>query len=232
MLLHVQALRVSLSDDQASPSRIGCEINTSCPNIPNHPPPSYEPSVAFPALLGPLLKALPKDLTLGAKLPPFTHIGQFQDMLAFLEGEGDKHEGKIAYLACCNTLGNCLGFGSALAGSEQGTSGSVLDAGRFAGMAGAALHPLALGCVPSHSIFGICCRLTRLLCGGCSNVARFSQLIAASPSPSVRNIALVGIGGASDAEGVRRFLAAGATAVACATALGMKGVSVFEGMCV
>lgn len=153
MMLQVQALRAELGDDRARPSRIGLEINTSCPNIPGHPPPSYEPRTAFPALLGPLLEALPESLTLGLKLPPYTHAGQFADLLAFLELAAEKTpgSGRIAYLACCNTLGGCLGFDSGLvanAGAQAAQVGA-LDVDRFAGMAGASLHPLALGCVVS-----------------------------------------------------------------------------------
>jgi dihydroorotate dehydrogenase (fumarate) len=61
-----------------------------------------------------------------------------------------------------------------------------------------------------------------------SNVRRFALVLARSPSPAVRAVALIGIGGASTPASVRRFLGAGARAVGLATALGKGGVGAFD----
>ncbi|KAL7412383.1 hypothetical protein BDY24DRAFT_104389 [Mrakia frigida] len=196
-------LRRELGDLDSKVSRIGIEINTSCPNIPHHPPPAYTPLQSFPSLLSPMLASLPSSQTLGLKLPPYVQIGQFNDLVAYLETTVavDGSASKISYLACCNTLGGVLGLGSELSDGGEGE----FDVDSFAGMGGEAVHPLALG-----------------------NVHRLSLLLSASPHGSLRTISLIGIGGATDSKSVRRFIKAGATAVACATALGKKGVGIFD----
>ena len=73
------------------------------------------------------------------------------------------------------------------------------------GLAGAALHPLALG-----------------------NVATFRRLL--DESEDTRNILIIGVGGVDDGAGVARMNSVGAGAVGCASALGLYGVKVFERM--
>ena len=70
-------------------------------------------------------------------------------------------------------------------------------------MAGAPLHPLALGNV--YTIKG--------------ELFRHTELEA---------IQIIGVGGVEDAEGFRRMRAVGAAAVGVGTALGRKGIRVFE----
>lgn len=53
----------------------------------------------------------------------------------------------------------------------------------------------------------------RLGAGRGSNVLRLSQLLRGHTDPSLRSIALIGVGGICDAAGVERFRAAGASAV-------------------
>ncbi|KAB8339173.1 hypothetical protein FH972_022108 [Carpinus fangiana] len=90
--------------------------------------------------------------------------------------------------------GGAGGFGPAL-GSADGTG--------IGGMAGSALHALALG-----------------------NVARLRAML--DSHESLKQIQIIGVGGVSDGEGCRRMRAAGASAVAVATALGSIGTDVFE----
>lgn len=79
--------------------------------------------------------------------------------------------------------------------SEAGTG--------IGGLAGAALHPLALG-----------------------NVATFRRLL--DQSEETKNVLIIGVGGVEDKGGFDRMTAVGAGAVACGSAMGRLGVDVFE----
>ncbi len=109
-------------------------------------------------------------------------------------GSGSKREFKPR-LAGGTGTGN--GTGEEAGGKEEGGTQGI------GGMAGAPLHPLALG-----------------------NVATLRRLLAAHPE--TRHVALLGVGGVADPAGYRRMRAAGADAVGVATALGRRGVAVFE----
>jgi dihydroorotate dehydrogenase (fumarate) len=71
-------------------------------------------------------------------------------------------------------------------------------------MAGAPLHPLALG-----------------------NVATLRRMLDENGT-KLGHVKIIGVGGVLDADGYRRMKAAGAYAVSVGTGLGLKGVSVFE----
>ena len=79
------------------------------------------------------------------------------------------------------------------------------DGQGIGGLAGAALHPLALG-----------------------NVRMLRTLL--SRHDRTRHIQIIGVGGVSDDAGVQRMLKAGADYVAIGTACGVMGVKVFEGL--
>jgi len=209
MVASIQTLRKELDDASRETSRIGIELNTSCPNIPSKPPPSYNTTALLP-LLQILVKAVRDDptLTVGIKLPPYVIPSQFTDVLSAIESlqeEGDKRN-PISFLTSTNTLGGCI-FGADETG-EHGVEGKdwALPGG-YGGMAGSALHAVSLG-----------------------NVHRFATLLANHPSSLMQKIVIIGVGGVSDAAGVRRMRKAGATLVECATALGRFGVDVFEKM--
>ncbi len=70
-------------------------------------------------------------------------------------------------------------------------------------MAGAALHPLALG-----------------------NVRKIRQML--DLHEELRHIKIIGVGGVSDGAGYRRMRSVGADAVAVGTALGSEGIGIFE----
>jgi dihydroorotate dehydrogenase (fumarate) len=55
-----------------------------------------------------------------------------------------------------------------------------------------------------------------------------SSIIASSPIDAVKRIGIIGVGGVTSAAAYKRMREAGATAVACATALGINGVGIFE----
>jgi len=111
----------------------------------------------------------------------------------------EPNEGSVIdIITCTNTLGSSLVLSDTLApalASEAGTG--------IGGLAGAALHPLALG-----------------------NVATFRALL--DEHTDTENIMIIGVGGVDDQEGFARMGKVGAEAVGGATALGRYGVSVFE----
>ncbi|KAG9127860.1 dihydroorotate dehydrogenase [Ceratobasidium sp. 392] len=217
LLEMIQTLRRQVSDippDGANTTshatRIAVEINTSCPNIVNKPPPSYEPASLLPLLLV-IAQHTTKDpsLVVGLKLPPYVHAKQFTDVIAVLS-KLSSNQGlhPIAFLTCTNTLGSSLLFDDQTLPSHFER---VREAAEFAvptiygGLAGESIHPLSLG-----------------------NVHRFASLLKSSQDQALNDIVIIGVGGVTSAEPAKRMARAGATLFECASALGSRGVSVFE----
>lgn len=185
------------------------EINLSCPNIPNKPPPAYD-GAALTEYIDAITRAKSstpnpnhKVLHVGIKSPPYTYQAQFQTLISALETSSVSNEKSgcpISFITATNTLGSCLvldTFNNAALGSVNGTG--------IGGMAGDALHPLALG-----------------------NVKTIRTLLNQSKREDVRAIGIIGIGGVKDAAGFQRMRSVGADAVGVGTALGREGVGVFE----
>ncbi|KAH6690631.1 dihydroorotate dehydrogenase [Plectosphaerella plurivora] len=185
---------------------LAMEINLSCPNIPNAPPPAYSASglTSYLSLL-----PSPPAIPVGLKTPPFTTAPQFDTLIKALRDSSTvttrtsllRAPCRISFLTATNTLGSCLvlapaGDGAAFENALPGLSG-------LGGMAGAPLHPLALG-----------------------NVQTLSSMVAEHPELS--HIKVIGVGGVGDADGFRRMKKVGASAVGVGTALGAQGVAVFE----
>ncbi|KAI0453432.1 hypothetical protein F5B21DRAFT_479287 [Xylaria acuta] len=201
------------------------EINLSCPNIPGKPPPAYEGEalggyIRRVAEVGAEASKEGKGFAIpwGVKTPPYTHAGQFEMFVSVLrgcavgfpgsgdrngdgDGDGDGNERMpicpLSFVTATNTLGSCL-----LLGGSESILSPVLPGPGIGGLAGAPLHPLALG-----------------------NVATLRRMLDANPA--TRHIALLGIGGVADAEGYRRMRSVGAAAVGVGTALGVRGLRVF-----
>lgn len=57
---------------------------------------------------------------------------------------------------------------------------------------------------------------------------KLSSILASSPIPAIQSIGIIGVGGVTSPAAYQRMKKAGAAAVACATALGMNGVGIFE----
>ncbi|KAG1908511.1 uncharacterized protein F5891DRAFT_17193 [Suillus fuscotomentosus] len=208
MLVTIQQFRASNSTWR---SRIAVEFNSSCPNIKGHPPPSYH----LPSLkpyLDVFAKAFQDDstLTIGLKLPPYIITTQFHDLIecisSYTRTDSGNPTNPIAYFTCTNTLGNSLVFAD-----QTPTPDAKTDTSPFAvppglgGLAGEAIHALSLG-----------------------NVYTFSRLLAESDDPAMREIVIIGAGGVTSPEAVRRMNRAGARIVGCATLLGKEGVRAFE----
>lgn len=60
------------------------------------------------------------------------------------------------------------------------------------------------------------------------NVHRFSTILRSHSDIKLRDVAIIGVGGVTSSAAVLRMARAGATLVACATALGVHGVPIFE----
>ncbi|KAL1952330.1 hypothetical protein VTO73DRAFT_1479 [Trametes versicolor] len=113
---------------------VGIELNTSCPNIKDTPPPAYTFTLLLP-LLDVLSTAFYADpsLTIGLKLPPYLYSTRFAEVIRFVHTytreirpavfmNGNSHQlatqdghplrslNPFAYIACTNTLGSCLLF--------------------------------------------------------------------------------------------------------------------------
>jgi dihydroorotate dehydrogenase (fumarate) len=190
--------------------RLAMEVNLSCPNIASAPPPAYGKKE-----LDEYLEAISDSKStyrgrmttpestpkVGLKLPPYTYSGQFEMVVDSLRKAKSSEPGEgsvIDFITCTNTLGNSLLLNSSLEPVLNNESGSGLG-----GLAGAALHPLALG-----------------------NVATFRKLL--DKDPTTKEIMIIGVGGVEDKDGAERMRKVGAEAVACASALGRYGVAVFE----
>ncbi|KAI0757434.1 hypothetical protein C8Q80DRAFT_1349632 [Daedaleopsis nitida] len=261
---------------------IGIELNSSCPNIKDAPPPSYTFAFLLP-YLDVLSSAFYSDpsLTIGIKLPPYLYSTRFVEVLRFLHTytreirpaafvKGTTHEpldasgqamrslNPFAYLACTNTLGNCILFSEETfsrpfdtpTDSDAGSSNNVnMDTDEPAPAPPSPdpspsppppsstsstppPHPPSPTLFPA-SPFALPPALGGL--GGESlhplalgNVYSFARLLAAHPDPAMRRIRLVGIGGVTSAAAAARMRAAGASVVGCATLLGREGVRAFE----
>lgn len=134
-------------------SFIGVELNTSCPNIPHKPPPSYDPTVlsVFVEALRSFNESLQQSghlsLTLGLKLPPYTYSKQFEDTIQILKEAKTRFPNSISFITCTNTLGSSVLFSDqavASSSSSLGSNGFALPT-EFGGLAGEAIHSLALG---------------------------------------------------------------------------------------
>ncbi|KAH9046445.1 hypothetical protein EDB84DRAFT_1466524 [Lactarius hengduanensis] len=222
MLDAIQELRAKFHDVEGVTSRIGIELNTSCPNIKGSPPPAYNISGLVP-ILDALAECFWKDptLTIGLKLPPYVYSTQFDDLVGCIAtysrpdpSDDSRRLNPFAFLTSTNTLGQTLLFAeqaapaplSVVADSDGGAAPAVfaLPTG-LGGMAGEALHPLALG-----------------------NVYTLRRLLDAHADTSLCDISIIGVGGVTTREAHARMRKAGAAVVACATVLVREGVSVFE----
>ncbi|GAA5828776.1 hypothetical protein JCM11251_005870 [Rhodosporidiobolus azoricus] len=193
---------------------VAVEYNASCPNVPGHPPPAYSRTELAPFLALLAAHASP-ILKMGVKLPPYTYDGQFEAVIKAVEevkGTGEA-EHPVSFLTATNTLGQGLVFSDQIEEVPTSTVAQKKKADLFAlpnpwgGLAGAAIHNTSLG-----------------------NIYRLSVLLGSSPDKRLKSISLIGVGGAHDAASVERYRRAGASGVACATALGREGLAVFEKM--
>lgn len=192
------------------PFPLAMEINLSCPNIPNKPPPAYNAVSLFSYLTAlakvvadPVLSNLPR-IPFGLKTPPYTHTSEYLELFRALEDAAIESPGGkslVSFITSTNTLGSCL----ILADPEaEASADPALPASGIGGMAGAPLHPLSLG-----------------------NVRTIRRLLD-EKKDQLGHIQIIGVGGVLDGAGFKRMKAVGADIVGVGTGLGTKGVGVFK----
>lgn len=182
---------------------LAMEVNLSCPNIPNKPPPAYskEALVQYIDQLRYAVDATPDlpRIPFGLKTPPFTHSTEYEALIGSLEESAREGVCPVSFLTATNTLGSCMVFSCA-----GDPSSPALPGAGIGGMAGAPLHPLALG-----------------------NVATLRRMLN-ERHEKLGHIQIIGVGGVLDEGGFYRMLAAGADFVGVGTGLGLKGVKIFD----
>ena len=206
---------------------LSMEVNLSCPNIPGKPPPAYDSASLLAYLsalkleigrqLEPLEASHPHEghihVPIGIKTPPYTYHDQFQSLVEALLSSAKAQPTHlpcpISFITATNTLGSSLLLAPQVESSPgppysvfHHTLNSASGTG-IGGLAGAPLHPLALGNV--YTIKGMLFQHKEL-----------------------EQIQIIGVGGVEDIDGYNRMRAVGAAAVAVGTALGRRGVRVFE----
>lgn len=183
---------------------LAMEVNLSCPNIPNKPPPAYngESLLEYLEVIGKVTSTSTVKIPVGFKTPPYTHAGQFEVLVgALVKSSAATGTCPLSFLTATNTLGSSL----VMTFKETGHM-AALPNGGIGGMAGAPLHPIALG-----------------------NVSTLRRMLDADANKAkLGHIQIIGAGGVSDAAGYARMKEVGSYAVGVGTGLGVYGVDVFE----
>ncbi|KAI9851984.1 MAG: dihydroorotate dehydrogenase [Vezdaea acicularis] len=199
------------------------EVNLSCPNIPQKPPPAYstqhlrEYITNINTMLSSLEPPSENLVRVGLKLPPYTYETQFDDLIKGLFPDAalnlpfadvkapakPRSNTPIAFLTAINTLGSSM-----VVSVENDESFRLIpsaDLTGICGLGGVSIHPLALG-----------------------NVNTLRRKLNARPE--LKHITIIGVGGVYDSCGYARMISVGADAVGVATVLGARGVDVFENL--
>jgi dihydroorotate dehydrogenase (fumarate) len=176
------------------------EVNLSCPNISGKPPPAYNYDTLreYISALQSVAAASPIKIPTGIKTPPYSNPENFTIVKTALLSCVSDSAPSISFITATNTLGSCL-----LVDDHFSPALKSADATGIGGLAGSPLHPLALG-----------------------NVRLLRHML--DSEPALTKINIIGIGGVSDAAGFRRMKSVGAAVVGVGTALGSRGVGVFE----
>lgn len=89
------------------------EINLSCPNIPDKPPPAYSQEALLSYLMALRHHGI-GTMPVGIKTPPYTYQGQFDILIgALLEASSEQQGCPISFITATNTLGSCFVTGPA-----------------------------------------------------------------------------------------------------------------------
>ena len=195
----ISHLQLEMNQNHHISARLLMEINLSCPNISGKPPPAYSKD-ELSKYLTPLVNADPGGrgtIAVGIKTPPYTYQTQFDELISALL-ESSKDRCPVSFITATNTLGSSLVLSESFTPALKSATGAGIG-----GLAGSALHPLALG-----------------------NVATIRRMLDAHEL--LQHVEIIGVGGVGDAAGYERMRAVGATVVGVGTALGMEGVAVFE----
>lgn len=186
---------------------LAMEVNLSCPNIPDKPPPAYNGDSLrsyLKALQGLIPEPDGQRIPFGLKTPPYTHAAEYVELFSALKYSAQQDRDgvcPVSFITATNTLGSCLVLADP---GVEASSDPALPALGIGGMAGAPIHPLALG-----------------------NVRTIRRLLEEAGRP-LAHVQIIGVGGVLDHNGYKRMQAAGATIVGVGTGLGLKGVGVFD----
>lgn len=185
------------------------ELNLSCPNIVGKPPPaySYENLLEYLLAFNAVMENSNSKVLVGIKTPPYTNPYDFSTVQRALLDAAEASSSRrppVSFITAVNTLGSSLLL-TEMPGPQRGYGPQLnsLDGSGIGGLAGAPLHPLALG-----------------------NVFRLRRML--DEKDQLKDIVVIGIGGVEDAAGYQRMRAAGAAAVGVGTALGRKGINIFQ----
>ncbi|KAK5717866.1 dihydroorotate dehydrogenase [Elasticomyces elasticus] len=118
------------------------EINLSCPNIPDKPPPAYSGSslAEYLTVLAEEKTAGEGRVAVGIKTPPYTYHDQFQTLIDALLASCNP-TCPVDFITAVNTLGSSL----VLADIDGSPAINSATGAGIGGMAGSPLHALALG---------------------------------------------------------------------------------------
>ena len=184
------------------------EINLSCPNIVDKPPPAYSGIV-----LQEYLFALQRSQETGSPIPvgiktsPYTFHDQFVTIIEALKATtGGGLRCPVDFITATNTLGNCLVLEDTDAPSNYVPVVKSASGYGIGGVGGAAIHALS-----------------------CGNVATLRKML--DQHDTLRHIELIGVGGVADYLGYDRMRSAGANVVAIGTAFGKEGTEIFHKIC-
>jgi dihydroorotate dehydrogenase (fumarate) len=206
----VECYRQICSHQRTVRMPLATEINLSCPNIVGKPPPAYDSASLLLYLSALKLEVANQSrqhdnvpVPIGIKTPPYTYHDQYASLIsALLESAKTKEPRSatcpISFITATNTLGSAL-----VLASEDTPSLNSANSTGIGGLAGAPLHPLALG-----------------------NVRTIYSMLQQNKA-ELGHIRIIGVGGVDTFEGYRRMRSVGATAVGVGTALGRKGVEIF-----
>lgn len=197
----------AISDTAALvPFPLAMEVNLSCPNIPGKPPPAYNGNALLHYLRALQEAPAPASgprIPCGLKTPPYTHSTEYAELINALEASASPSAPcPVSFITATNTLGSCLILADPEAAAGASTP-ALPDAG-IGGMAGAPLHPLALG-----------------------NVRTIRRMLDERKG-ALGHIQIIGVGGVLDSAGFGRMRAVGADFVGVGTGLGIRGVGVFR----
>lgn len=83
------------------------EVNLSCPNILDKPPPAYSKDGILSYLMA--LRSANLRIPVGIKTPPYTYQGQFANLIdALVEAMSSDHKSPVSFITAVNTLGSCF----------------------------------------------------------------------------------------------------------------------------
>ena len=133
----------------------------------------------------------------------------------------------VSFLSCTNTLGSSVVFQDQTIPDAEDAISEYAVPTITGGLAGEPIHAISLG-YKATSWFHLLSVESTCFFFLCRNVYMFRKLLSEHPDPSLKRISIIGIGGVNSKEAVARMRRVGASAVACATALGMHGVDVFR----